>query len=244
MPLFSSKPKLCIEDCCSQFYDNYLSHAESDYDYDNDDLNTDDIWLFYNYIKKPILEVAPSFSLVDEINFKDEIDAIRTETFALAWAERFKKEQYTYPQSSYTYKFLSDKEKANIWNTMEEYNQIIAESAVMNAQGEKFSGAVGRAIITQVSSMRVSLFKDWYKNKPRDEIQDKCIVRAINRFGANIRREDCLVTKLLANKLIERLESSTNGLTLNSEAFFRLSATVFGFCKGAEDYLKAVDIQI
>jgi hypothetical protein len=233
MSLFSSKQKLTVEECCSQFYDRSIFKAV---------IAGKDAWQdFLDYVANDVSKVDSNFSSVDRCKLWQEMTAIRMEIFALVWAERFKKEKYTYPQSYITWEYLSDRERINLWELMREYNKVISDSVYCNAKGEHFSGAIGRGIFTFNNSMRFELFKTWGKNNPNDEIKSMCVSRALNRFGSSVKQKDCLVVKLLGNKLIERLGKNLN---LNSEAFFKLTATIFGFCKGAEDYLKDIDVQV
>ena len=241
MPLFESKPKLSIEDCCRQFYDSNIFQAI---------IHGIDGWsiLLDTYFKS-IAEVDQSFLSVDPTLFRNEMTALRMELFALAWSERFKeRDKYTFPQSSFTRTYLEENGSLDIWGIMGAYNQAIAMSATMNAYGKPTPGGIGRAQVTFINGMRVNVAKNMYKTyigdkamtKEDEDHQIECVNHVVNFIGAGIKREDSVVVKLLCSRLANRLGCDVN---LKSEALFRLAAFIFGFYKGVEEYLKSVDLQ-
>ena len=95
---------------------------------------------------------------------------------------------------------------------MGEYNQDVAKSSTMNSNGEQFSGALGRAVITQINVMRTNMFDDYCKktigDKPATAEQDMaigCVARVLNRLGADIKRENGVLCTLLGITLAKRL---------------------------------------
>jgi len=240
MPLFESKPKLSIEECCRQFYDSNIFQAI---------IHGIDGWsiLLDTYFKS-IAEVDQSFLSVDSTLFRNEMTALRMELFAFAWSARFKRDKYTVPQSFFTRSYLEENGSLEIWHIMGEYNQVIAMSATMNAYGKPTPGGIGRAQVTGINLMRVNVAEDWMKanvvnmDAMTEEEEDKlgCAVRVFSRIGADIKYADGVVVKLLASRLANRLGCDVN---LKSEALFRLGAIILGFYKGAEEYLKSVDLQ-
>jgi hypothetical protein len=240
MPLFDTKPKN-VEECCKQFYDDSIFHAIVA------GLNICSAYLdtAFNYIA----EVDQSFLSVDPKLFRNEMTALRMELFAFALqcSKKFKTEQYTIPQSVFTRSYLEEEGRPDIWNIMGEYNQVIAMSATMSANGKPTQGNIGRAQVTFINDMRTNIASKWYENNIGDKAvtnedreQIGCAVRVFNRLGADIKHADGVVVKLLASRLANRLECNVN---LEPEALFRLVATIFGFYKGAEDYLKSVSLR-
>jgi hypothetical protein len=242
MPLFESKPKLSIEECCRQFYDSTIFHAI---------IAGVDGWSAYldtafNYIA----EVDQSFLSVNPTLFRKDMTALRMElfAFALGCSNKFGKEKYTIPQSLFTKRYLEENENLEIWDIMGEYNQVIAMSATMNANGEQYSGRIGRAVITRINLLKSNAAEDWMEanivntDAMTQEEEDKltCAIRVFNRIGADTKREDDVVVKLLASRCASRLNCNVN---MKYEALFRLATTIFGFYKGAEDYLKSVDLR-
>jgi hypothetical protein len=144
-------------------------------------------------------------------------------------------------------RYLENNGKLEIWDIMGDYNHVIAQSATMTEAGEQMKGRAGRAKAAFINSMRFELFKKWTQanmgdpSAPTEEEKrlDNCVARVLNRFGADIKRKDCVLVKLLAVKLIERLGYKTN---LNAEAMFRLAATAYGFYEGAKEALRDVKL--
>ena len=127
---------------------------------------------------------------------------------------------------------------------MGQYNQAIAMSATMNASGKPTPGRIGEAQRTYYNLMKYEAVKALEKSLGTIITEDEqfigCSNHVINFIGADIKREDSVVVKLLASRLASRLECDVN---LKPEALFRLSATIFGFYKGAEEYLKSINLQ-
>lgn len=243
MGLSSRKPNLSIEECCQQFYDSNIFHSKI--------VAGRDFWsIALDTILKSVAEFDQSFLSVDPTIFRNEMTALRMElfAFALASSKKFNTEKYTIPQSLFTRSYLEENRNLEIWDIMAEYNQAIAMSATMNAKGEQFSGRIGIAQITFVNDSRSRMALRWAKNilgngtVPTEERKAKieCINSVANRIGADTKREDDVVVKLLCSRLANRLRCDVN---LKSEALFRLATTIFGFYKGAEEYLKSVDLQ-
>lgn len=236
VPFFENKPKQSIDECCRQFYDSSIFHAV---------IAGTDVWsTFLDTTINLIAEVDSSFFSVDTTLFRDEMTALRMEIFALAWSQKFKQDKYIFAQSFFTRSYLEENSRLDIWNIMLEYNQIVAMSATTDANGKQYSGRIGISKIGFVTTLRDNLWKDWEKRNignrtptEKDEDNLRCLARVINRVGADINREDCVVVKLLSSRLSSRLGC---GVNLKSEALFSLASTIFGFYKGSEEYLKSV----
>ena len=115
MPLFKSKPKLSIEECCKQFYDSNIFHAI---------VSGIDGWSIYlDTTFQTIAEVDQSFLSVDPILFRNEMTALRMELFAFALgsSKKFNPEKFTCPQSILTKSYLEENGSLEIWNIMGEY---------------------------------------------------------------------------------------------------------------------------
>jgi hypothetical protein len=106
---------------------------------------------------------------------------------------------------------------------------------------------MGRARITYINTSRIGMFDKWADanmgNQPTGEEKKHldCVARVANRIGADIRRNDCILIKLLSAKLAERLNCEPN---LSVEAFFRLGAAIFGLYEGAKEAIKSVNLQL
>ena len=241
MGLFNRKPKIGIEEFCREFYDTTIFHTM---------IAGLDAWsAFLETVFKSVVEADQSFEVIDPTLFRKEMTALHMELFGLAWMHKFKREEYTIPQSLFTKRYLEENGRLDIWDIMGEYNQAIAQSSVMTATGEQMGGRVGRARIVSLNKLRTDMFVKWAEANLGDpesttkEEQDRanCVAHALNRIGADIRRADCVAVKLLAARLAARLRCRED---LESEALFRLETVIFGFYKGAEEYLKSVNLQV
>jgi hypothetical protein len=238
MPLFSRKPKLTTEEACKEFYDQNIFKA-------NLPESGLDVWqLFLDTNMKKVIEADTSLESVDKNLFRREMTAIRLEIFALAWQLHRFKPQHAYPQSIFTRRYLEESGYLEIWDVMGEYNLSVSRSATLNAKGEKLLGSLGRVAITMNILNRANFYKDWIQNNSEVNLQTeegsnkaKCITRVINRNGADVKREDCLLVKLLSFKLAERLGLNSS---LKPEALYWLQTAIFGFNQGATEYIKSI----
>lgn len=233
MPLFKSKPKLSIEECCKQFYAAIIAGT---------------VWsTFLDTSFKDFVELDQSLASIDRTLFRNEMTALYLELFAFAWSQRFKKDQYAVQQSIFTRSYLEENESLEIWDIMAEYNKVISDSVITYANGAKYSGRIGNANIVALNIFRAGLVKEWGKHimgtQSTEEQKNNnylCAGRVINRVGADIKRADRIVVKLLAAMLAERLGCDVN---LKFEAFSEFAGTILGIYNGAEVYLKSVDLQ-
>jgi len=240
--LSESKPKLTIEECCRQFYDKGIFHSI---------VAGQDVWsgLLDTYFKS-VAEADKSFLSIDPTLFRNEMTALRMElfAFALGCSKKFNADKFTLPASFFTTSYLEENGRLDILDIMAEYNQAIARSAVMDANLKQYSGSTGNAVITSANDLRSRTALKWAENIIDDTTLSEeernakisCVNLIANRLGADIEREDGVVVKSLCVRLVARLGCD---VSLNSEALFRLSAIIYGFYNGAEEYLKSVEIQ-
>lgn len=235
------KPKLSVEECCRQFYHSTIFPPI---------IQDTDAWsIFLDAALKTIGEVDQSFASIDRTLFRNEMTALRMELFALVWSQRFKQDKYTFPQSLFTWRYLKENGNLQLWDVMGEYNSVVSQSVNTYVSGAKYSGRIGRANTVALNSFKTELAKEWIgKNlvetsdtvlKEEEDNKAKCAGRVINRVGADVKRADGIVVKLLAASLAERLGCDLN---LKSEAFNALVSIISSFCKGIEEYLKSVDL--
>jgi hypothetical protein len=236
------RPEFRVEECCRQFYDKNI--------FGENTVGTDvRSHLLDNYFKS-IAEVDQSFLSVDKELFRDEMTALRMVlfAFALGCSKKFNKDEFTLPASFFTRSYLKEKGKLDIFDIMPAYNKAIARSAIMDANLQKYSGKTGEALIIRVNDLRSRTALKWTdiyvgdRVIPLQEQKNKisCINMVANRIGADIEREDGVVVKSLCAELATRLRDGEN---LNSEAISQLSAIIFGFYRGAEEYLESVGTQ-
>ena len=237
MGLFKRKPKVTIEEFCRQFYDTDIFSAN---------IGGVDAWkMFCETAFDLAVQADQSFAAIDRAKFQEELTGIRMELFALAWMHRFKREEFTLPQSLHTGRYLEEKGKLPIWDIMGEYNQAVAQSTTMTETGQQVDGRLGRARIEVGNVRRFEIFKRWADalgdnvTTEQREYVGRCVARVANRIGADIRRGDCVLVRLLASRLADRLGCEAN---LNPEALFRLSAVIYGFYRGAKEAINEANL--
>jgi hypothetical protein len=237
MGLFNRKPKTSIEDFCRQFYDFHVFNAII--------AGEDAGKVILDTMFDSVVEADQSFAIIDRIMFYQEMRALRLELFGLAWGHKFKKEQFTIPQSVFTKHYLYENGRIEMWDIMGEYNQAIAQSVTMTEDGKQMNALqVSKANLT-----RFNFAKKWLEANPVDRSalteEEKevlsCVGRVANRIGADVRRNDCILVKRLAARLADRLGCDIN---INPEVLFWLGSAIFGLYEGAKEAIEVVDLQV
>lgn len=226
MGLFSRKPPVSAEEFCQEFY-NFRVFSPTV-------AGTDVVRVFLESGFKSTVEADQSLKVIGFTKFQEEMAALRMELFALAWLEKFGREQFTIPQSVFTKRYLEEKGKSQIWAIMGEYNQALDRSATLTKTGEEMEGRMGAAQRTFLNVSRTRRFEDWAKanigdlSAPTEEetMIAGCFNRVLKRIGVDIKRRDCIAAKVLVATIVDRLGYRNAGL--NSEAQFRLGAFIFG----------------
>jgi hypothetical protein len=234
MGLFKSKPKISIETCAKEFYDANIFKAV---------VAGSDIWsIFLDRAFDSIETADSSFSLVNRETFRKEMIALRIELFALALNQHYKEKNPNYMLSTFTRKYLIENKSLEIWQIMNEYNQIIAYSTTRKADMKPLSVQQ----ITWLNLQREKLFDEYCaknelegKTKPQKE-QLECVARVLNRIGADTKREGRVLLTLLMSRLANRLDCSEN-LTIG--AIQSLSSLISGLYSGATIYLDDINIE-
>jgi len=229
MGLFKRKPKTSIEDACRQFYDFQIFHAVIA----GEDVSKGILDTMFD----SVVEADQSFAKIERTLFYQEMCALRLELFGLAWGHKFKQEKFAIQQSIFTRHYLDESGKLEMWAIMGEYNQAVADSVTLKATGERMEDWQ----VVQANKAKVDMFDKWTEaNKGATTELDNCVARVANRIGADISRNDSILTKRLAARLADRLGCDVN---LNTEAIFRLSALVYGLYNGAREAIKSVNLQ-
>jgi hypothetical protein len=229
MGLLNRKPKIGIEEFCQQLYDSQIFHPI---------IAGEDIGKgILDSMFDSVAEADQSFAAIDHTLFYQEMRALRLELFGLAWGHKFKQEKFTIPQSVFTRHYLEENGKLEMWDIMGEYNQAIADSVTLKTTGERMEDWQ----VAKSNLARVRMFDKWTEaNKGATTELDNCVARVANRIGADISRNDSILTKRLAARLPDRLGCDVN---LNTEAIFRLSALVYGLYNGAKEAINSVNLQ-
>lgn len=102
------------------------------------------------------------------------------EMIGIAWTQ-WSKPEIALAISKFTKQFLSDVGRSDIWETMSDYNQAVAESATY---GATFKSRIGRTKITYINVTRSDFFDAWYEEGYEPDV----IARVANRFGSKVNR--------------------------------------------------------
>ena len=226
------KPKNNIEEFCQEFYDSQIFHTPVI-------AGKDITSLWWETVYDNVVEADHSFANIDPTLFRREMTAIRLEMFSMALANKFKNEKHCISQSIFTRLYLEKNEKLELWDIMGEYNQAIAQSLTMTADGKQ----MGAGRLAQADKSRADMFYRWCKDNiadPQNITEQekgilKCVAHAANRVGADVKRNDCILVRRLAARLASRLGCDIN---LKREALFGLGTAIFGLYKGAEEAIR------
>lgn len=219
---FKKKTEVNLVDFCEDFYRTNIFPTKRD--------GVDFTTIFFEGVKKSIIEADPSFLKILTQNLVDELTIIRLEVFAIAWLHQFGDKQ-AIQNSLFTKEYLFKNNKQPVWDSSEPYNQAVAQSATY---GKNSSSAVDRGQIGFINSMRVSLFKE-YTDKGLDPV---CVARSINRHSTETAWKQGITAGLLTLTLCKQLNCE-----INEEAMFRLTAIIRGFYDGAKQNLADIKIK-
>ena len=222
MLFFKSKNKVNLGDFCTEYYDtNFLEPIVAG-------INLSDSYNEFFFEK--IAETDDSFRKMSLIKFSAENLIIKFQLFALAWFHQFG-DKIAIANSFFTYKYLQNKTREDIWDDSLSYNQVISKSATYGCDPDTMSG---RARLSFVNVTKVELFKK-YANEGLDT---KCVARVLNRYGTESSWNRLSVTLgFLAANLCERLDCD-----LNAEARFILIAELKGIYDGIKQKLESIKI--
>ncbi len=245
MGLLSRKPKVSIEEFCREFYDSRVFNPTI--------AGVDAVRVFLESGFKSTVEADQSLKVINFAKFQEEMTALRMELFALAWLEKFGREQFTIPQSVFTKRYLEEKGKTQIWDIMGEYTKALDRSATLTKTGEEMEGRMLRGRITFLNTYRWGIFEDWAKANIDDRStlteEEKMLAGhlflILKRVGVDIKRGDCIAAKVLVTTIVDRL--GLYDVSLNSEAQSSFGTFLFGclvfMYEDAKKAIKDVNLQ-
>lgn len=189
----------------NEFCDNYYS---SDIFGSPEGLESE---IYYNYLRDLVAGEEVHFLDIDMKDFKTEIQALRTEVFAVAWMHRFDSKA-SVRQTIATRDYLVRNDLSHLWEIIGDYNLIVAKSTdYSNGYGE----AVIAANMEYGNKARMRLFKEFVATG----YDEKCVARAVNRFNTKKVWMNSTTAGLLALELCNRLKKD-----LSDDAKLRIAA--------------------
>jgi hypothetical protein len=247
MGIFGNKQKYSMEQFCEQFYNSMIFDTpgkESDRD-----INTIDG-------AYQLLENADkAFSRVDRDTFGHEMAAMHLELFSLAFMKQYSDFNHEIHHSVFTREYLRQKNRLDIWETMQEYNRLISQTATMKADGNQMTNntAIERMTIAQVTSLRAELFKKWVRDNSinlenvteRENELAQCVTRVCNRLGADIMGRNQVGNRRLSASLLFRLGGDKlwpEGREPGGDFLLKLASQSYSMYDFALNALKKVDL--
>ena len=222
MSIFNRKPKIKVDEFCRNFYNTQILFPNVG----NIDVNS----IYFDTVKKSIVEVNPSFAKIDGQLFQSEMILIRFELFSLAWLHKFG-ENHTVEQSELTKSYLTENNREDIWGKLEPYNRAVARSITY---GYKADNPNGRTFLVSIDSMRMQMFEKWHKQN----FDSNCIARSVNRLSSETAWKKNMTAGFIVMTLCEHLNCE-----LNEDAQFRLMANIYGIYSGAMNAFDEVEIR-
>lgn len=209
------KPKARLSDVCQNFYDSQIFYPNV--------AGVDMIGGYCESVLKTVSEADPSFQLVDIDDFIKQFIAIYFEIFSLAWLHEVG-EKAIVSQSMFTKGYLVERNRSDIWDTMEQYNSAIAKSSSYN---------ISQSVAAVTDKKRLDMFGHW----TAQGFEAKCVARAINRMFTEKPWKEQLTPGFVMLALCKYLNQEPN-----DEAQFRLVAVIQGLYNGARQSLSKVKI--
>ena len=215
------KTQIKLEDFCSDYYEKniLLSRREGI------DLKT----IFFDHVIESIAEADSNFASLNTEKFINEMTIVRLEIFSIAWFHKFG-DSLAVKNSIFTRDYLHSRNRDDIWDNSESYNQAVARSSTLGKTHETTSG---RAYLEFVTKMRVDLFNKFTK----EGMDAKCVARALNRFSTDIAWKNKITPGFLMLNLCDRLDCE-----INNEGQFRLVAILIGLYQGVQQSFNDIKI--
>ena len=221
MALLTRKAKHNAAEFSREFYETYL--------FGHNSLGVDVVSAYAESVKKVASDADPSFAEVDSFQLKEELLGLQLEMIGTAWTH-ISNPDAALANSEFTKQYLIESDREYLWELMGEYNRFVAQAATY---GLDEKSRFGRAKITYLNSVRFYSCKECVANGHDPDATG----RVANRVGSEGKWKNGLAPHLLAIKLMRQLE-----FDCTQEAAEPLTATVYGFYKGASEALDGVKL--
>lgn len=225
MSIFSRKYKVEPEDFCRFIYDNLGLNSS------NDDNSVDSILI--NHLEQ---KIDATLSNSDKQKAISELRALQFELFALAWTHKFVFDVTVIKQSVFTKKYLFEKGMDNIWDKMNDYNDMIGAATL------DWLSNVAKINLSFNYNMRKDLIS---KNIESAEKIGFVIDDSINRINNRLWSENAWRQKYIHKILVPQFgkKLNINQKDLNREDVIHLSEIISGSYSGSQKSLKTIKIK-
>ena len=191
-------------------------------------------------IKNQLVDKNPQMASIPQEDFHRELTALRLQLYGLAWQKRFKRDEQAIQQSAFTVRYLEDKNTLSVWETMSEYNQIIAQSTVLDVNGRADERAKAK-----MNLMRMEFFEKWVtrlvtdpsNRSDEEKVLGQCIARSANRLNADLYDKNELCLRGLFTKVSRRLNIED---TIGHEAATALYYSINMLSESAEQDINSL----
>lgn len=157
----------------------------------------------------------PDFSKVNRKIFDLEMSAMNFELFSLALYKKYSNIDKAIQQEIFTFRYLEDKKRSDILDSISAYNKTVAKTATLDKNGQPLTGdtAIGRMTIIRVNELRFNSMKQWMQSHFKDpehltEDESKianCVGRACNHIEADILRNNEYGNRLITGQFLFRI---------------------------------------
>jgi len=218
---FKNKQEIEIAAFCGHFYDNFILNPGIE--------QLDFGQVYADVVKNKIVEADNNFASIDPKTLNNELQILHFEIFGLAWLHQFG-EIPAIAQSIFTRSYLHEKNRDDIWDGTNSYNQAIARSSTLGKTPKK---PFDRVFLARVNETRAGLFYKYCH-----EVEDPtCIGRAVNRLFADEAWKKEITHGLLMFALCDRLGFDSN-FQPSKGAQFVIGGAIQGMYKGARQSIE------
>jgi hypothetical protein len=228
MFFLTKKQRVPLQSFCQSFYENSILSPTLG------DKKIDVLSTFAQTHKRLIVDADSRFADIDTQKLVTETKILRFELFGLAWLHMFGPD-LAVKRSLFTHDYLKMKNRSDLWDGMEIYNQQIFRSTLTL---KKTMGATWVRYITKCNRTRFDSFTKYLDEAKRGGIDveaneySTCIARGLNHlFTEKVWKNRATAYQLII-PLCDRLGLDSEFLP-NEQARLCLAAIIAGFYDGA-----------
>lgn len=226
MKLFFQKKRVHVRAFTRDFYDRFVFNASVIAATPQcDPTGGEAARVMAQAVRREVGKVNAAFINEPMPKLIDELLGARLEIIGTAWTDS-SKEAAALAQSQFTYDYLSEIGRADLWEIMGEYNKTIAQGD--GANNDNFSGRVKRGMVNHFrADMFDKLLAEGHDPKTMGRVVNRMLPRKIDTTYAN-----------LAIRLTYRIGLRENALS----AIQPLAVILYGYYQGAKGALDDVKL--
>lgn len=225
MSIFNRKQTVNLEDYCNFVYDNLIPNSsESENNIDS---------MFIDYLEK---RINVGYSDIDKQNIISELRALQFELFSLVWTHKFISDVIVMRQNIFTKKYLIEKGMENIWQNMNDYNDMIGAATL------DWLSNLAKINISFNYNMRKDLISKNIEAAQKLGITDDDIIKRVNNrtWSENAWRQN-FVHQIVIPQIGKKLNIKREELNRQDVSFF--SEIMNGSYSGSKKILENIKIK-